>query len=81
MLKRWAYVLIYKKVYYIAVGLGDNPNKQLKINKMIKAFKIYKEGTTDNWVTILIPVNEFNDSILKIKIDKFIYLGYKVELI
>ena len=48
---------------------------------MIKAFKIYKEGTTDNWVTILIPVNEFNDSILKFKIDKFIYLGYKVELI
>jgi len=48
---------------------------------MIKAFKIYKEGTTSDWVTILIPVNEFNDSILKFKIDKFIYLGYKIELI
>lgn len=48
---------------------------------MIKAFKIYKEGTTSHWVTILIPVNEFNDTILKFKIDKFIYLGYKIELI
>jgi len=49
---------------------------------MIKAFKIYKENvTTNGWVTILIPVNEFNDSILKFKIDKFIYLGYKIELI
>ena len=65
-----------------ALPLGNNPNKQLKINKMIKTFKIYKENVTVNgWVTILIPVNEFNDSILKFKIDKFIYLGYKVELI
>jgi hypothetical protein len=49
---------------------------------MIKAFKIYKENiTTNGWVTILIPVNEFSDSILKFKFDKFIYLGYKVELI
>ena len=48
---------------------------------MIKAFKIYKEGKTDNWVTILIPENEFNDSVLNKKIDWYIFLGYKVEMI
>jgi hypothetical protein len=48
---------------------------------MIKAFKIYKENVTENWVTILIPVHEFNDNVLQFKINKFLYLGYKVELI
>jgi hypothetical protein len=48
---------------------------------MIKAFKIYKEGVTDNWVTILIPENEFSDKLLNSKISKYIYLGYKVEMI
>jgi hypothetical protein len=48
---------------------------------MIKAFKIYKEGVTDNWVTILIPENQFNDTILNNKISKYIFLGYKVEMI
>ena len=42
---------------------------------MIKAFKIYKENVTDNWVTILIPENEFNDTVLKFKIDKFIFFN------
>jgi hypothetical protein len=48
---------------------------------MIKAFKIYKEGKTDNWVTILIPENEFSDKVLNNKISKYIFLGYKVEII
>ena len=48
---------------------------------MIKAFKIYKQSVTLNWVTILIPVNEFNDEILKSKIDWYQYLGYQIELI
>ncbi len=48
---------------------------------MIKAFKIYKEGKTDNWVTILIPENEFNDIVLNKKINWYIFLGYKVEMI
>ena len=46
---------------------------------MKKAFKVYKEGTTDEWVTIFIPEAEFNQSTLKIKIDKYISLGYQVE--
>jgi hypothetical protein len=48
---------------------------------MIKAFKIYKLNVTENWVTILIPVHEFNNNVLQFKINKFLYLGYKVELI
>ena len=48
---------------------------------MIKAFKIYKEGMTANWVTILIPQIEFNDVVLNNKINKYLFLGYKVEMI
>lgn len=48
---------------------------------MIKAFKVYKENVTNNWVTILIPVVEFNEATLKFKIDKYTYLGYQIELI
>jgi hypothetical protein len=49
---------------------------------MIKAFKIYKENvTTNGWVTILIPEAEFNDNTLQFKLDKFTYLGYKIEMI
>lgn len=48
---------------------------------MIKAFKIYKENITDGWVTILIPEKEFSDDILKFKINKYLYLGYEIELI
>lgn len=48
---------------------------------MIKAFKIYKEGKTLNWLTILIPINDFNDETLKRKIKWYQYLGYQIELI
>jgi hypothetical protein len=48
---------------------------------MKKAFKIYKEGKTDNWVTILIPIAEFTQEILQFKIDKYLSLGYKIEMI
>lgn len=47
---------------------------------MKKAFKIYKKGITDEWVTIFIPESEFNQAVLKIKIDKYISLGYQVEI-
>jgi hypothetical protein len=48
---------------------------------MKKAFKIYKQGTTDNWVTILIPSTEFTKELLQFKIDKYLFLGYEVKLI
>ena len=48
---------------------------------MIKAFRIYKDGTTENWITILIPEIEFNDIVLTNKINKYLFLGYKVEII
>lgn len=48
---------------------------------MVKAFKIYKEGKTLNWVTILIPFEDFNDIILKKKIEFYSYLGYQIEMI
>jgi len=54
---------------------------QLKTHKMIKAFKIYKDGVTANWVTILIPENDLTDNLLNSKISKYIYLGYKIEMI
>ena len=47
---------------------------------MKKAFKVYKEGTTDEWVTIFVSEAEFNQAALKIKIDKYISLGYQVEI-
>ena len=56
----------------------SNHKKQIK---MIKAFKIYKEGMTTNWVTILIPQTEFNDIVLNNKINKYLFLGYKIEMI
>ncbi len=48
---------------------------------MKKLFKIYKKGTTDNWVTILIPIEEFTLDILKFKMEKYLALGYEVKLI
>jgi len=48
---------------------------------MKKAFKVYKQGTTENWITILIPISEFTQEILQFKIDKYLSLGYKVEMI
>jgi hypothetical protein len=48
---------------------------------MKKAFKVYKQGTTDNWVTILIPSTEFTKELLQFKIDKYLSLGYQIEMI
>ncbi len=49
---------------------------------MIKAFTIFKEGTTTTGpVTILIPQEIFTDELLQFKINKFIFLGYEVKII
>jgi hypothetical protein len=48
---------------------------------MIKAFQIYKEGTTKDWVTILIPENIFTNEILQSKINKYKFLGYSIKSI
>jgi len=48
---------------------------------MKKAFKIYKQGTTQDWVTILIPSTEFTKELLQFKIDKYLSLGYQIEMI
>ena len=48
---------------------------------MIKAFKIFKEGKTDGWVTILIPEKDFNDQILQKKIAFYQMLNYQITLI
>jgi hypothetical protein len=60
-----------------------NTNKPgSKLNDLVKAFKVYKvERYGNNWVTILMPLNEFNDESLQRKINNFLSLGYKVELI
>jgi hypothetical protein len=48
---------------------------------MIKAFKIYKKGMTNNWITILIPIDIFNDIILQNKINFYKNLGYSIDMI
>ena len=48
---------------------------------MKKLFKIYKEGTTDRWITILIPIEQFTLDILKFNMEKYLALGYEVKLI
>jgi hypothetical protein len=48
---------------------------------MIRAFKVFKAGITANWITILIPENEFNDSVLKAKMNFYLFLGYTVKTI
>jgi len=60
-----------------------NTNKPgTKLNEFIKAFKVYKtERYGNNWVTILIPVHEFNDAALIAKMNFYSSLGYKVETI
>lgn len=45
----------------------------------IRAFQIFKSGITDNWVTILIPTEEFNNEILQNKINFYLYFGYQVR--
>ena len=52
-----------------------------KTKTMIKAFKIYKEGTTDFWITILIPEAELTQELFQFKINKFLSLGYQIQMI
>lgn len=48
---------------------------------MTKAFQIYKEGMTSEWITILCPQSEFNQEWLNKKIAKYSLLGYSVKSI
>jgi hypothetical protein len=48
---------------------------------MKKAFQIYKEGRTSDWVTILCPINEFNIEWLKRKLAFYESLGYSIKSI
>lgn len=52
-----------------------------KISEMVKAFQIFKQGRTDKWITILIPKNEFSIELMKLKMEKYIYLGYSIKQI
>ena len=48
---------------------------------MIKMFQIYKEGITDNWVTICTPVEQYSEALKNSKIEKYIFLGYQIKFI
>lgn len=53
--------------------MNYNPN-------FVRAFQIFKEGHTPlGWVTILIPIEEFNDATLKRKLDWYTYLGFQIK--
>lgn len=45
---------------------------------MKTAFYIFKQGTTDGWVKILMPISEPFD--MQAKIGKYLSLGYQVIL-
>ena len=68
---------MFGKCIYLVLSLIYQTNQKT----MIQAFKVYKEGKTTDWITILIPEAEFNDITLKFKLDKFTYLGYQIEMI
>ena len=48
---------------------------------MKKLFQVYKEGTTDNWVTILIPIEFYTLELYKFKMEKYLELGYQIKSI
>jgi hypothetical protein len=48
---------------------------------MIRAFQVFKKGVTAEFVTVLIPESEFNDSVLKAKMNFYLFLGYTVKTI
>jgi len=53
--------------------MNYNPN-------FVKAFQIFKEGHTPlGWVTILIPIEEFNDETLNRKLAWYKYLGFQIK--
>ena len=47
---------------------------------MKKAFQIFKEGKTFDWVTILIPESDFTIELRNKKIEFYILLGYEVRI-
>lgn len=44
-------------------------------------FQIYKEGVTDRWITILIPIEAFTLELYKFKLEKYLELGYQIKMI
>ena len=48
---------------------------------MIKAFKVFKHGVTNDWVTILIPKNEYSLEVVNKKISFYTSLGYLTKKI
>ena len=48
-------------------------------SKFIKAFQVFKEGTTNGWITILIPESEYCNDIHETKKSFYINLGYSIK--
>ena len=44
-------------------------------------FKIYKEGVTSEWITILLPLEDYSHEAIEKKANKYIYLGYSLQYI
>lgn len=51
------------------------------MKNLIVLFKVFKEGRTSEWVTILIPEKDLCDALLQQKINKYIFLGYQIKSI
>ena len=49
------------------------------MKNLIRVFQVFKEGVTADWVTILIPEKDPCDALLEQKINKYIFLGYKIK--
>jgi hypothetical protein len=48
---------------------------------MKRVFEIYKKGTTDRWITILIPTESYSLDLIQSKMEMYLNLGYDVKLI
>lgn len=48
---------------------------------MKRVFEIYKKGTTDRWLTILIPAESYSIDLIQSKMEMYLNLGYEVRLI
>lgn len=51
------------------------------MKNLIVLFKVFKEGRTSDWVTILIPRKDYSERILQQKKELYISLGYKIKSI
>jgi hypothetical protein len=46
--------------------------------ELVRAFQVYKEGRTGDWIWILMPIN-YSKEELKKNVEKYLSLNYQVK--